>query len=67
VICFDRIVSVLLGDVAGAWQQLLEDARVGRRAVGGHFSRQKAVLQPLVIVYLTSSTQLRAHPSECPR
>ncbi len=35
VICFDGVVRVLLGDVTGGRQQLVEHARVGGRPVGG--------------------------------
>jgi hypothetical protein len=45
VIYFDRVVLVLLGDVTGGGQQLVEHARVGGRPVGGHFGRRRAVLQ----------------------
>lgn len=43
--CFDRVVLVLLGDVTGAWQQLVEYSRVGGRSVGVDFGRRWAVLQ----------------------
>ena len=45
MVCLDRVVAVLLGDVTGGGQQLLEHPRVGRRPVGGHFGRCWAVLQ----------------------
>jgi hypothetical protein len=47
MVCFDRIVCVLLGDVTGAWQPLVERPWVGGRAVGGHFGRWWTVLQRL--------------------
>jgi len=47
MICLDRIVSVLLGDVTGSGQQLVEYARVGGRPVGVDFGRRWTVLQHL--------------------
>lgn len=42
---FDRVVGVLLGDVARSGCQLIERTGVDRWAVGGHFARVWAVLQ----------------------
>jgi hypothetical protein len=47
MICFDQVVLVLLGDVAGGGQQLVEHTRVGGCSVGGHFGWRWAVLQRL--------------------
>jgi hypothetical protein len=40
VVYSDLIVLVLLGDVTGGGQQLVEYSRVGGRPVGGHFGRR---------------------------
>jgi hypothetical protein len=45
VICFDRIVAVLLSDVTGGGQQIIKYSGVSGRSVGGHFGGQGAVLQ----------------------
>jgi hypothetical protein len=45
VIGFDRIVSVLLGDMTGRRHQLIEHPWVGGRAVSGHLDRGRPVLQ----------------------
>ena len=45
MIRFDRIVGILLDDVAGGGHQFLDCARVGRRPVGAHLSRAGAVLE----------------------
>jgi hypothetical protein len=45
VVGFDRVVRILLHDVAGARQQLLKHARVGGRPVGAHLGGPRAVLE----------------------
>ena len=45
VIGFDRVVGVLLGDMACGGCQLIERARVGRRPVCGDLARAEAVLE----------------------
>lgn len=45
MISFDRIVGILLHDVAGGGRQLRDCARIGRRAVGDHLGRASAVLE----------------------
>jgi hypothetical protein len=44
VIGFDRVVSVLLGDMTGGRHQLIEHPRVSGRAVGGDLGRGRPVL-----------------------
>jgi hypothetical protein len=45
MISFDRIIGILLGDVAGGGQQFVEHAGVARCPVGGHLARVGAVLE----------------------
>jgi hypothetical protein len=45
VIAFDRIISVLLGDMAGARHQLVEHPRVGSRVIGGDLNRGRPMFQ----------------------
>jgi hypothetical protein len=45
MIGFDRVIGVLLGDVAGSGCQLLEYARVGRCPIRDHFSGLRPVQQ----------------------
>jgi hypothetical protein len=45
VICFDRVVRILIHDVTGARQQLIEHAWVDEGAVGGHFGRCGALVK----------------------
>ena len=45
MISFYGVVCVLLGDVAGGGQQLVEHARMRGSPVGGHLDRAYAVLQ----------------------
>jgi hypothetical protein len=45
VIGFDCVVRVLLHDVAGSGEQLVEHPRVGRYSISAHFARARAVLQ----------------------
>jgi hypothetical protein len=45
MISFNRIVGILLHDVAGGGRQLRDRARIGRRAVGDHLGRAGAVLE----------------------
>jgi hypothetical protein len=47
VISFDRVVRVLLGDVAGRGQQLSEHSRIRRSPVGAHLGRWCTVLERL--------------------
>lgn len=42
---FDRVVRILLGDMAGGGYQLIEHPRVGGGAVGGDFGRRRPVLE----------------------
>lgn len=42
---FDRVIGVLLSDMACSGGQLVERTRIGRCAVGGHFAGVGAVLQ----------------------
>jgi hypothetical protein len=43
VISFDEVVCILLGDVAGGGQQLVEYSWICGSAVGGYFGRAWAV------------------------
>ena len=45
MIGFDRVVSVLLGDMAGGGHQLVEHPRVGGRVISGDLTRRRPVLQ----------------------
>src|SRR5207248_9844742 len=45
VIGFDRVVSVLLGDMAGGRHQLVEYPRIGGRVISGHLNRGRPVFQ----------------------
>jgi hypothetical protein len=45
VIGFDRIISVLLGDMAGGRHQLVEYPRVGGRVISGDLDRGRPVFQ----------------------
>jgi hypothetical protein len=45
MICFDRVVRILLGDVAGRGQQLIEHPRIRSRPVGVHVGRVWAVVE----------------------
>ncbi len=43
VISFDRIISVLLGDMTGSGHQLVEHPRVGSRVISGDLNRRRPV------------------------
>ena len=43
MIGFDRIIRVLLHDMAGGGRQFIQCQGVGGRAVGGHLGRSRAV------------------------
>ena len=45
MICFDRIVRILLEDVQGGGQELIEHPEVSRRPVGGHLRRLRSLLE----------------------
>ena len=45
MIGLDRIIGVLLDDMACSRQHLIEHPRVGGRPVGGHLSRSRAVFE----------------------
>ncbi len=45
MIGLDGVIGVLLHDVAGARQQLIEHPRVGGCSVGGHFAGVWTVLE----------------------
>jgi hypothetical protein len=45
VIGFDRVVSVLLGDMTGGRHQLIEHPRVGGRAISGDLDRGRPVIK----------------------
>ena len=45
MICFDRVVRILLGDVAGRGQQLIEHSRIRSSPVGVHLGRAWAVIE----------------------
>ena len=45
MIGFDRVVSVLLGDMTGSGHQLVEHPRVGGRVISGDLNRRRPVLQ----------------------
>jgi len=45
MICFDGVVRVLLGEVAGRAQQLIEHPRVRRRPIGAHLGGAWTVLE----------------------
>lgn len=45
VIGFEGVVRVLLGDMAGGGQRLVEYPRAGRRPIGGHLGRARSVLE----------------------
>src|SRR6185312_11305647 len=45
VIGFDRVVSVLLGDMTGGRRQLIEHPRVGGRAISGDLDRGRPVIK----------------------
>ncbi len=42
---FDRVVSVLLGDMAGGGYQFVEYPRVGSRLIGGDLDRGRPEVQ----------------------
>src|SRR5918911_7247 len=48
VIGFDRIVSVLLGDMTGGRHQLIEHPRVGGGTISGDLDRGRRVIQGAV-------------------
>lgn len=48
VIGFDAVVGILIGDVAGAGEQLVEHRRVHARQVGGHLHRRRRGSQRLL-------------------
>ena len=45
VIGFDRVVSVLLGDVTGGRRELIEHPRIGGRAISGDLDRGRPVIK----------------------
>ena len=45
VIGFDRVISVLLGDMTGSGHQLVEHSRVGSRVISGDLNRRRPVFQ----------------------
>jgi hypothetical protein len=45
VIGFNRVVSVLLGDMTGGGHQLIEHPRVGGRAISGDLDRGRPVIK----------------------
>src|SRR5947209_19319462 len=47
MICFDKVIGVLLGDVAGSGHQLVEHTRIGWCSVRRHLARVCAVIEGL--------------------
>jgi hypothetical protein len=47
MICFDQVIAVLLGEMAGSGHQLVEHTRIGRCFVRRHRARVCAVIESL--------------------
>ena len=47
MICFDKIIAVLLGEMAGSGNQLVQHTRIGRCFLRHHHTRVGAVLESL--------------------
>src|SRR5205085_8330231 len=45
MICFDKVIAVLLGEMAGSGHQLVEHTRIGRCFVRRHRARVAAVIE----------------------
>ena len=62
MICFDEVVAVLLGEMAGSGHQLVKHARIGRCFVRGHRARVGALIESLSL-----NATVRIHHAHFPK
>ena len=67
MICFDEVIAVLLGEVAGSGYQLVEHTRIRRCFVGGHRAGMGAVIESPGQEPVSGGQRLRLHAMQQPR